>query len=337
MVGNGWQNYVLTANYIIRRKVGSCQTMAKERVVDIRREVLKLKDEFTPDSVAERLKIETSAVTSVLDALIEDGFRFVNVDGSWLRSKANEGKINYDASKLFKDGLLHFGLVSDTHLGSKFERLDALEAMYDRFQQAGVQTVFHVGDLTDGSHVYKGQEFEQKVFGQQAQIDYAIKVYPKRQGIQTVAISGNHDLKMYEASGADPLVPISRSRKDITYIGQYASRVKMADNVVMDLLHPVGSQAYALSYKAQRMINAMDPSDLPNIMAFGHYHCAFSMKYRGIDFVQVPCFKDSSPQFEKRLGLVSAIGGWIIEGKTNGEVVREFTPRLVTFANNIKK
>jgi len=306
--------------------------MTKE--VNLRQEVLKLRGEFTPEEVAEKFKQETEAVTSVLDTLIEEGFKFVNCDGTWIRSKANEGRINFDASKMFKGGLLHFGIVSDTHLGSKFERLDALEVMYDRFQQAGVHTVFHVGDLTDGSHVYRGQEFEQNVLGQQAQIDYAIKKYPKRNGIQTIAISGNHDLKMYESSGADPLVPISRARKDITYIGQYSARVRMADKVVMDMLHPMGNQAYALSYKGQRMINAMNPEDLPNIFATGHYHCSFNMNYRGVDFIQVPCFKDPSLQFEKRLGLNSNIGGWIIEGKSNGENIREFNPRLVLFKNN---
>lgn len=311
--------------------------MGKERIVDIRKEVLKLKDEFTPESVAERFKVETDAVTQVIDTLVEDGFRFVNVDGSWMKTKSNEGQVSYDASKLFKDGLLHFGLVSDTHLGSKFERLDALEVMYDRFQQAGVKTVFHVGDLTDGSHVYRGQEFEQNILGQQAQIDYAIKNYPKRDGIQTIAISGNHDLKMYEGSGADPLVPIARARKDITYIGQYSARVKMADKVTMDMLHPMGSQAYAVSYKAQRAINALAPEDLPNILTYGHYHNSLYLNYRGIHFLQTPCFKDPSLQFEKRLGLTSNIGGWIVEGKTNGEVVREFQPRLITFSNNIKR
>ena len=309
--------------------------MPKE--VDLRKQVLKLKAEFTPQEVADKFKVGREAVTTVIDTLIEDGFRFVNIDGIYLRTKCNEGRINYDASKLFKDGLLHFGLVSDTHLGSKFERLDALEVMYDRFVQAGIHTVFHVGDLTDGSHVYKGQEFEQNVLGQQAQIDYAIKKYPKRAGIQTIAISGNHDLKMYEASGADPLVPISRSRKDITYIGQYAARVQMADKVVMDMLHPMGNQAYAVSYKAQRAINALAPEDLPNILTYGHYHNSLYLNYRGIHFLQTPCFKDPSLQFEKRLGLTSNIGGWIVEGKTNGENVREFNPRLVTFANTIRR
>jgi len=307
-----------------------------ERKVDVRKEVLRVNTEFTPSQLAKRLKVDCSAVTAVLDTLIEEGFRFVNCDGTWVRSRSSEGGTSYDASKLFRNGLLHFGLVSDTHLGSKFERLDALNVMYDRFQQAGVKTVFHVGDLTDGSHVYRGQEFEQSVMGQEAQIDYAIKKYPKRGGIQTIAISGNHDLKMYEGSGADPLVQIARARRDITYIGQYSARVKMGDKVYMDLLHPTGSQAYALSYKGQKMINAMNPEDLPNIFATGHYHCSFNMNYRGVDFIQVPCFKDPSLQFEKRLGLNSNIGGWIIEGKSNGEMVRDFNPRLVLFKNKRK-
>jgi predicted phosphodiesterase len=303
--------------------------MAKE--VNLRREVLNLKDGFTVVGVGEQFKVGVDAVTKVLDTLIEEGFRFVNCDGTWLRTRANEGRVNYDASKFFKGGILHFGLVSDTHLGSKFERLDALEVMYDRFKQEEVKAVFHVGDLTDGTGIYRGQEFEQTIMGQEAQIAYTIAHYPKRDGIQTIVIGGNHDEKMYEKGGCDPLVQIARARKDIVYIGQYAARVKMDRQVTMDMLHPLGNQAYALSYKAQRNLNAMNPEDLPNIYATGHYHCAFSMNYRGVDFIQVPCFKDPSLQFEKRLGLVSCIGGWIVDGKSNGETVREFQPRLVKF------
>jgi len=312
--------------------------MAKRtKEIDLRGEVLRVKGVFTPEDIAKRLRLEIGAVTHVLDTLIEEGFRFVNVDGSWTRSRASEGGANFDASKLFKDGLLHFGLVSDTHLGSKFERLDALEAMYDRFVQSGVKAVFHVGDLTDGTGIYVGQEFEQKVLGQQAQIDYSIAHYPKRDGVQTIVIGGNHDEKMYERGGADPLVQIARARKDIKYIGQYAARVQMADSVVMDMLHPMGSQAYAVSYRPQRNINAMDPNNLPDILTYGHFHNSMYLNYRGIHFLQTPCFKDQSLQFERRLGMTSNIGGWIVEGKTNGETVSEFMPRLVTFGAKGRK
>lgn len=303
--------------------------MGKE--IDISKTLLSRKTPFTPEMVAKEYSLEVNAVKTVFDSLVENGYRFVNVDGLYLRSKSHEGGANFDASKMFRGGLLHFGLVADTHLGSKFERLDALEVMYDRFQQNGVKVVFHCGDLTDGSNVYRGQEFEQDVMGQEAQIQYAIKKYPKRGGINTVVISGNHDCKMYERGGADPMVQIARARKDITYIGQYAARVKMGGQVNMDMLHPMGSQSYAVSYRAQKAINAMNPADLPNIMAWGHYHNSLYVNYRGVDFVQVPCFKDQSLQFERRLGMTSNIGGWIVDGKTNGERVEEFTPRLVTF------
>ena len=302
-----------------------------KKEINVEEYLLKKKTPFTPETVAQEIGRDVASVRVVFDSLIENGYRFVNVDGVFLRSKSHEGQASFDASKMFQGGLLHFGVVSDTHLGSKFERLDALEVMYTRFQEAGVRVVFHVGDLTDGSNVYRGQEFEQSVLGQEAQIQYAIDKYPKRSGIQTVVIGGNHDLKMYERSGADPLVQIARARKDVTYIGQYSARVRMADRVNMDMLHPMGNQAYAVSYKAQRAINAMNPEDLPNILVYGHYHNSLYLNYRGIEFIQAPCFKDPSLQFEKRLGLTTNIGGWIIEGKTNGEQVREFMPRIITF------
>lgn len=303
----------------------------EKQPVDINKVLLNVRTPFSQESIAKKYGVEIEQVQTVFDSLVENGYRFVENNGLYLRSKSSEVGANFDASKLFKNGLLHFGIVSDTHLGSKFERLDALEVMYNKFQKEGIKTVFHVGDLTDGLNVYRGQEYELKVLGQEAQIDYAIKKYPKRDGIQTIVIGGNHDIKMYERGGADPLVQIARAREDIKYIGPYSARVKMSDKINMDLLHPMGNQAYAVSYKAQRAINAMNPDDLPNILVYGHYHNSLYLNYRGIDFIQAPCFKDQSLQFEKRLGLNSNIGGWIIDAKTNGETLREFSPRLTTF------
>lgn len=36
--------------------------------------------------------------------------------------------------------------LSDTHLGSKYDRLDLLNYLYDKAQEEGISTVFHVGD-----------------------------------------------------------------------------------------------------------------------------------------------------------------------------------------------
>jgi hypothetical protein len=59
----------------------------------------------------------------------------------------------------------------------------------------------------------------------------------------------------------------------------------------MELLHPDGGQAYALSYKAQRYINNLNPQDVPDIMVWGHYHTTYYMHYRNVNFIQAGCFR----------------------------------------------
>jgi predicted phosphodiesterase len=303
--------------------------MKKE--IPVSERILKLKGEFTVDEVAKQADLDSKSVQEIIDFLIDSGYVFAKTDHGYVRSKTSPDRDVFDASRLLNNkGLLHFGLISDTHLASKQERLATLERMYDKFKQEGVNVVFHAGDWTDGVGVYRGQEFEVKRYGQQDQIDYAIHNYPKREGIVTVGISGNHDLKAYEKGGVDPLMQIARARKDIKYMGQYHGKAKLDRQVNVELVHPLGNIAYALSYKAQRDINNRTPDDLPNILAYGHYHTSFYMRYRGLDFIQVPCFKDAGA-FEHRLGLNPTIGGWIVDAKSNGETIYQMDPRLYTF------
>jgi len=222
------------------------------------------------------------------------------------------------------------GIISDTHLASKKERLVELGEMYHIFQREGVTTVFNCGDITDGYGVYRGQEFEVKLAGQDEQIDYCVAQYPKIDGIETYFITGNHDLRMYEKGGVDVGKPISEQRPDLHYLGQVKAKIKMVDDTVMELLHPNGGSAYALSYKAQRHINNLTPNNIPDILAWGHYHTSFFMNYRDINFLQVPCFKDQS-LWEARKGLNPTIGGWLVEGVINDGRITKFKPELFTF------
>jgi predicted phosphodiesterase len=202
--------------------------------------------------------------------------------------------------------------------------------MYATFEKEGITTVFDCGDLTAGWKVYHGQEMELTHFGQDEQIDYVIKSHPRRKGITTFAISGNHDLKEYERGGADPLVQIEHCRDDIVYLGQLSANVKLTEGVTLEMLHPGGTYPYALSYKAQRDINNRQPNQLPDILAYGHYHGAFYMYYRGIHFIQAPTFKNQG-LWERRMGLNPVVGGWIVEAAVYGDRIGWFKPQLHTF------
>lgn len=302
--------------------------MLKE--VDIRKEVLKLKTGFTPKEIGERFKVDSNAVTQVLDILIEEGFRFVNDGDTFIRTRSKEPSKRFEGKSIFPGREFTFGVVSDPHLGNKLERLDELNKMYDIFKQEGISVVYNCGDNFDGVNVFNGQEFEVHKHGQQEQIDYFVEKYPKREGIKTYAITGNHCLRAYEHGGCDPMVAAANRRKDIVYLGQYDATVKLRDEVTLELMHPAGNVPYALSYKPQRDINNRSPEDLPNALFYGHYHTSIYMHYRGIDFLQVPCFK-AAGAWEHRMGLNPTIGGWIVSAKSNGETLNSFNPRLVTF------
>lgn len=94
-------------------------------------------------------------------------------------------------------GEMVMGIVSDTHTSSLFAAQDELEDMYDRFAEAGVQQVLHAGDLSGGPGVrgYPGHAEETRLDCQQPTHcrDYVVQTYPRREGIETLFIGGNHD------------------------------------------------------------------------------------------------------------------------------------------------
>ncbi len=303
---------------------------------NIPKQLLKERHPRSIDELAEQLGVGVDVITTTIEALQKDGYGVKHNGDIFVRSRTPQDGGEINLARRFDTKYLHFGIVSDTHMSSKQERLDALHEMYDIFKQEGVTTVFHAGDITDGVGVYKGHENEVKHHNQSDQIEYVQQNYPKLDGIQTYFITGNHDLRAYERGGADPGIQIARARRDLSYLGQMAATVKLPGGTKLELLHPAGGSAYALSYKAQRDINNRSPEDIPDVLVYGHFHTSFYMHYRNLNFIQAPSFKENG-QFEKRLGLHSTIGGWIVDAKVGDGKLTRFQPELHTFNTGKKK
>jgi predicted phosphodiesterase len=234
---------------------------------------------------------------------------------------------------------IRFGVVSDTHLASDYEDLESLEKMYNIFSKEGINKVFHSGDITDGIGVYSGQENFLKVTGVAKQAKYVIENYPKKKGIETILISGNHDMKAFKSSGADVCSLITHGgfveentevlelegRKDIKYIGRYYGRVRWND-INIDLVHPDYGFAYAISYPIQKYINELEGGSKPDILLFGHLHRSIFMNYRNINVLMAGCFQVQN-DYLKRKGIMPVRGGWIVEFEKD----REINPRFFQF------
>ena len=126
-----------------------------------------------------------------------------------------------------------------------------------------------------------GHQYECYEQGADDHVREIIKVYPKREGIKTYFITGNHDASIIKRCGYDIGYPIANQRDDMIYLGQSDAVVNLTPNCTLELRHPIDGTAYALSYKLQKMIESMSGGEKPNILAVGHYH---KESFRNVQF-----------------------------------------------------
>src|SRR3990167_3536710 len=226
----------------------------------------------------------------------------------------------FDMSWLAVKGKI--GLISDPHLCSNAERLDICEAAYDRFVEEGAQCVLHAGDISDGWQEYRGHEQNVKVAGAQSQAKYVIRHYPRREGLKTFFIAGNHDHRSYQKVGVDQCsLMVSgfthegrevKGRDDLVYLGQYSRMLVFPNEVTAQLLHPRGGGVYAVSYPQQKRAREMRSDTRPNLQISGHYHQFSWIRQDITEMIAMPGVQDET-EFFVRLGFGRQMGFCVLE------------------------
>jgi len=207
-------------------------------------------------------------------------------------------------------GVLKLGLVSDTHFGSKYVVLEAVEKIPKLLVEAGASVLIHGGDWFDGSNVYKGQHFEQIEPGADGQLELAIQLWPTV-GCPTISIGGNHDEACLTSVGLDNVKRLCDKRSDIHLLGYNQADLRLTEKTVLKILHPRGRLSRTRSRSAQNYIDAFVPNQ-PEILLLGHYHWGFLvMKEKGSWVCYLPCFQTETPYF-RRQALVATIGGILL-------------------------
>ena len=220
---------------------------------------------------------------------------------------------------------IKFGLIADTHIGSKYQQISALKDFYEQCARRGIQKIFHAGDWVAGKNIYRGQEYDIFLHSLKEQREYLVEKYPKIDGIETIGIRGNHDEAWTIISGDSIMDLVALRRPDIKIIGEYQAFVEWA-GFKFSLHHPDGGQAYAISYKLQKLVESFTAENLPDFLSMGHFHQKEYVTIRNVECFQPGCFEAQTP-YEIRKNLHPVIGGWIVEAKRkkNGiHIVAEF-------------
>ena len=226
---------------------------------------------------------------------------------------------------------LRFAIMGDTQFGSRYAQISYLHDFYDICKAEGIRTVYHTGDVTDGLKMRVGHEYELYEISADEMRDDVVNNYPKREGITTYFITGNHDASIYKHVGYDIGQAIANLRPDMKYLGRDCAVVDLTPNCTLELRHPWDGTAYALSYKMQKMIEAMEADSKPNILAVGHYHKAEYLFYRNVHALQTGCFQGQTPWMRGK-SISAHMGGWVVTVTVDqdGTIVR-FAPEFIPF------
>jgi predicted phosphodiesterase len=231
--------------------------------------------------------------------------------------------------------ILSFGLIGDTHINSKYTQLTYLQKFYEICSQRGVKDIYHAGDIDEGEQMRTGHQYECYTQGADDHINEIVTNYPRIDGITTHFITGNHDSSIYKRCGVDIGEIISMKRKDMKYLGRDCAIIEITPNCILELRHPWDGTAYALSYKPQKMIEAMEADSKPNILAIGHYHKLEYLFYRNVHCFQAGCFQTQTP-FTRGKGISVHLGGWIITIEVDKRgYIQRIVPEMIPFYKGI--
>lgn len=264
------------------------------------------------------LMAATGASHDELGRAIEDLSKSYAIEwrgGDLALSKPSFGRIPLD----FLNGPEYvIGLVADTHLACREERLDALHAHYDLMASEGITTVLHAGNIVDG-YIHKINGTSVLCTGVDEQANYVVDNYPARKGMKTYFITGDDHEVWFMRDGLNfgwylQKLAEDNGREDLVYIGHVESDVdvKTPKGVIrIKVQHPGGGSAYARSYTAQKQCEAFQGGEKPQILVQGHYHVANYMPERNIHVIGLPGFQDQTV-FARKKRLRMEVGGAIL-------------------------
>ena len=282
--------------------------------------------------ICNELQLKDYEVIGLIGLMKQDGELIDYINGELVRLKTPP-EINDIYQVEASSSHIPLLLISDTHLCSKYDRLDILRYLYAKADERGVKHILHSGDFTDGRSNRPEHIYELREPSYEGQVDYCVEKYPTFSG-KTYVISGNHDDWWYKSTGSEIVKAIANRRDDIVYLGSDVADMKIG-KLKVRLFHGKGGNAYAKSYKVQKYLDSIPLEERPHILQTGHIHQSFYMKQDDTHCFQTSCLEDLTP-FARSMGFANDKSVWWVDVEMNDRgQIQNITQELETF--NTKK
>ena len=234
---------------------------------------------------ARRRGIKSSGKNGIIKKLLE------NYSQKELEAIAHGGRIVPGYEKVpiinFEGQRIRIGAITDTHIGHQRFNPDYLFAAFEEFKKEKIEIMVHSGDVLEGMSNRAGHIYELSHIGYESQKNEAVRLFSQWTDTPVYAISGNHDRWYIKAVGANAVKDIDNEVKNFKFLGHDEGDISLKGQAVLKLFHGEDSSSYAISYRAQKIIESLHGGEKPNAIIAGHVHKFVDVFERNIHFTSV--------------------------------------------------
>jgi hypothetical protein len=221
-------------------------------------------------------------------------------------------------NKKHKEVTFGVGFTADNHLCSKYERMDILNSLFDRFLSLGVADVYQGGNMIDGEARFN--KFDIHKHGVEDQVAYFVEKWPQRDGITTHFVTGDDHEGWYvqrEHINIGQKIEdeaIRAGRHDLHHLGYMERDIEFTQpggSSRVRIIHAGGGSSYATSYTSQKYVESLQGGEKPSVVLVGHFHKLDYAYPREVHVIQMGCTEDQTP-FMRKKRLQAHLGGGIL-------------------------
>lgn len=195
------------------------------------------------------LKIDLRDLKNILISLKNKGVLYnkkYTLEGNtlYIPNKDLDGDTYKDIDILLSKNSFKSILISDLHLGTKEERLDLLNLVYEYASKEGIHLIINGGDLINGLT----KERKNITQTMMEQCFYFIEKHPFDKNILNICVLGNHDIKCLTKEGINFKYLLETNRLDFAISGVGEGRINLKKDSIY-MYHPLSCEENNLPWK----------------------------------------------------------------------------------------
>jgi len=299
----------------VREVVGNYVLMGNKKtcdVYDIQPSTLNRYIRYAKNELGLEISEINGYLKEIADNYSDKEIKAIAKGGRFMPGMASVPVVEFDGDKIV------IGVMGDTHLGSAYTDTELLFKAFNEFEKENVDMVVHTGDVCEGMSNRSGHIYELSHLGYAAQKEHAIEVLSQWSDTPIYMVSGNHDLWFKKSNGADVVNDICEVIPNAEYLGEHEGDISLNGKGILKLWHGGDGNSYAISYRLQKIIEAITGGEKPDMLIAGHVHKSMYMYDRHVHVYSAGAIQRQTPWMRGKR-IASHTGFWIVEAWVNSD------------------